>query len=118
MFKNNRSSLVCTIALGLALVTGASIPAVADSSTGNEGYASNEKDSLYGDAPSGLNPLDLMHRSQQLNGRSAAEFEEESQVQINDSVSDFKRLQQKRILEQQQQSRDTSVELESVEIVK
>ena len=109
MLKYNRLNLVGKIALGLALAVGLSSPAVANSPTGNEGYAPNEKDSLYGDAPAGLNPLDLMHRAQQMNGRSAAEFNEESQQQINNSVSDFKRLQQQRILEQQQ-STDTSKE--------
>ena len=107
MFKYNRLNPI-GIALGLALAAGLTSPAVADSITGNEGYASNEKDGLYGDAPSGLNPLDLMHRAQQMNGRSATEFNEESQQQINNSVSDFKRLQQQRILEQQ--STDTSQE--------
>ena len=107
MFKYNRLNPI-GIALGLALAAGLTSPAVADSITGNEGYASNEKDGLYGDAPSGLNPLDLMHRAQQMNGRSATEFNQESQQQINNSVSDFKRLQQQRILEQQ--STDTSQE--------
>ena len=103
MLKYNRLNLVGKIALGLALAVGLSSPAVANSPTGNEGYAPNEKDSLYGDAPGGLNPLDLMHRAQQLNGRSAAEFNAESEAQINNSATDFKRLQQQRILEQQQQ---------------
>ena len=61
-----------------------------------------------------MNPLDLMHRAQQLNGRSAAEFNQESQVQINNSANDFKRLQQQRILEQQQQP-TTQVESLKVE---
>ena len=107
MFKYNQLNPL-GIALGLALAAGLTSPAVADSITGNEGYVPNEKDGLYGDAPSGLNPLDLMHRAQQMNNRSAAEFNEESQQQINNSVSDFKRLQQQRILEQQ--STDTSQE--------
>ena len=96
--------LPLNFALGLALaLAGLNAPAFAQPVTGNEGYTSNEKDSLYGDAPGGLNPLDLMHRSQQLNRRSATEFNQESEVQLKDSVSDFKRLQQQRILEQQSQ---------------
>lgn len=113
MFKNNRSSrLSLAFGLGLALtsIAGFNSLAVAQSNADDLGYQSNEKDSTYGDAPGGLNPLDLMHRAQQLNGRSATEFYQESQVQINDSANDFKRLQQQRILEQQQQS-STQVEL-------
>ena len=105
MFKNNRSSRLSLIfGLGVALVSvaGFNSLAVAQSSAEELGYQSNEKDPTYGDAPGGLNPLDLMHRAQQLNGRSAAEFNQESEAQINNSANDFKRLQQQRILEQQQ----------------
>ena len=106
MFKNNRSSrlsLIFGLGLALATVAGYNSLAVAQSSADDLGYQSNEKDPTYGDAPGGLNPLDLMHRAQQLNGRSAAEFNAESEAQINNSATDFKRLQQQRILEQQQQ---------------
>ena len=115
MFKNNRSSRLSLIfGLGVALVSiaGFNSLAVAQSSADDLGYQSNEKDPTYGDAPGGLNPMDLMHRAQQLGGRSAAEFYQESQVQINDSANDFKRLQQQR-LEQQQPT--TSVESPVVE---
>ena len=104
MFKNRSSRLSLVFGLGIALATvaGFNSVAVAQSSADDLGYQSNEKDPTYGDAPGGLNPMDLMHRAQQLNGRSADEFYQESQVQINDSANDFKRLQQQRILEQQQ----------------
>ena len=72
----------------------------------DNGYQSNEKDSIYGDAPGGLNPIDLIHRAQQLNGRNASEFEADSQGQLENSASDFKRLQQQRILEQQSTSKE------------
>ena len=109
MLKNRSCQLSVGLGLAVALATGLNSPAFAQPVTGNEGYTSNEKDSLYGDAPAGLNPLDLMHRAQQLNGRSAAEFNQESEVQIDNSATDFKRLQQQRILEQQQ-SQDAPAE--------
>ena len=110
MFKNRSSRLSLVFGLGAALATvaGFNSLAVAQSSADDLGYQSNEKDPTYGDAPGGLNPMDLMHRAQQLGGRSAAEFYQESEVQLNDSANDFKRLQQQRILEQQQPT--TSVE--------
>ena len=117
MFKNNRLSrlsLVFGFGLAFSLVAAFNSVAVAQSSAEELGYQSNEKDPTYGDAPAGLNPLDLMHRAQQLGGRSAAEFNQESQVQINNSANDFKRLQQQRILEQQQQP-TTQVESLKVE---
>ena len=113
MFKNNcssRLSLVFGLGIALATVAGFNSLAVAQSSADDLGYQSNEKDPTYGDALGGLNPIDLMHRAQQLNGRSAAEFNQESEVQINNSANDFKRLQQQRILEQQQQPTVTPIE--------
>ena len=111
MNKNNRLNQFCLgcstfarLAVGIALILGFTTTAQAQPGVDNQGYQSNEKDGLYGDAPAGLNPLDLMHRAQQSNGRSAEEFNEESQLQIDNSVSDFKRLQQQRLLEQQQQN--------------
>lgn len=108
--KNLRKWHQIGLGLAVALVTGLNTPISAQPIENNEGYVSNEKDSLYGDAPGGLNPLDLMHRSQQMNGRSAAEFSQESEVQIDNSASDFKRIQQQRFLEQQQQSLESTAE--------
>ena len=105
MFKNNRLnkfSLVFGLGVVLTSVAGFNSLVVAQSSADDLGYQSNEKDPTYGNAPGGLNPMDLMHRAQQLNGRSAAEFNQESEAQTNNSANDFKRLQQQRILEQQQ----------------
>ncbi|MEO0012036.1 MAG: hypothetical protein RLZZ535_425 [Cyanobacteriota bacterium] len=104
MIKNNRlNSIYWATGISLVAIAGLSSSVLAQSSTGtDDGYQPNEKNGIYGDAPAGLNPLDIMHRAQQTNGRSAAEFDRESQTQIDNSASDFKRLQQQRILEQQQ----------------
>ncbi len=102
MSKQNKLSIGLCLGMTLALVAGLNSSATAQSQSDNNGYQTNEKDATYGDAPGGLNPIDLMHRAQQLNGRSAAEFNAESQVQIENSVSNYKQLQQQRILEQQQ----------------
>ncbi|MEO0928208.1 MAG: hypothetical protein AAFY63_20310 [Cyanobacteria bacterium J06643_13] len=116
MVKNNRlHRLGFGVGIVLALVLGINHAATAQAGTDSQGYQSNEKDSTYGDTPGGLNPLDLMHRAQQLNGRSAEEFNEESQSQLDNSATDFKRLQQQRILEQQQSG--TTVDAEVVETI-
>ena len=116
---NLRNQLLPSFGLSLALILagGLNFSALAQSGTDNQGYQPNEKDSTYGDAPAGLNPLELMHRAQQLNGRSAAEFDEESQSQISNSASDFKRLQQQKILEMQQQKTNSSEVEETTETV-
>lgn len=116
MFNNNKlSKLNLGLGLGiiLTLAAGMSSPAIAQSN--GDGYQSNEKDATYGDAPAGLNPLDLIHRAQQLNGRDAAEFNAESQTQLNNSASDFKRQQQQKILEQQKPKATEVVETETTE---
>ena len=114
---NLQHQLLLSFGLGLAMILagGLNTSALAQSGTDDQGYQSNEKDSTYGDAP--VSPLELMHRVQQLNGRSAAEFDEESQTQISDSASDYKRLQQQRILEMQQQKTSDTPAEETTEAV-
>lgn len=110
--KPDRVSIGLSISLGivLTLLAGLNSGAIAQSNSGDGNYQSNEKDETYGDAPAGLNPMDLMHRAQQLNGRSAAEFDADSQGQIDNSASDYKLLQQQRILERQKPAAKPSVE--------
>jgi hypothetical protein len=114
MLINNRlAQLVIALSLGVPLtfISGLTSAALAQyQEPDNSTYQSNEKDALYGDSVGGLNPLDLMHRAQQANGRSSEEFNEESQVQLNNSASEFKRLQQQRILEQRQKPAATPAE--------
>ena len=108
MFKHNPiPRLGFILSLALTLGVGFSISAKAQSGVDDQGYQSNEQNGLEGSG--GLNPLDLIHRSQQFGRRSASEFEEESSGQINNSAADFKRLQQQRLLEMQQQP-DVSVD--------
>ncbi|MEL6437746.1 MAG: hypothetical protein AAFQ80_00625 [Cyanobacteria bacterium J06621_8] len=96
------------ISLGMLLAVATfNSTAQAQSGVDDQGFQTNERSGLEGTG--GLNPLDLIHRSQQLGKRSPAEFEEESSGQLDNSATDFKRLQQQRILEQLQQP-DVSVE--------
>ena len=106
ILKTNRANkLITNLGLGIILTLAAGLNSSTFAQSQYErdnGYQSNEKDSIYGDAPGGLNPVDLIHRAQQQNRRSTSEFEADSQGQLNNSVSDFKRMQQQKILEQQQ----------------
>ena len=111
MFKNthlNRSIAGLSLGALATLLAGFNSSTLAQSRYEQDnGYQSNEKNSVFGDAPAGLDPVELMHRAQQLKGRSQAEFEADSQGQIDNSVSDFKRLQQQRILEQSQPTEES-----------
>lgn len=120
MFKTNElTKLIVSLGLGtfLSIAIGIDTAVTAQNQqSNNDGFQSNEKDATFGDAPAGLNPLDLIHRAQQTNSRNLEEFNADSRGQIDSSVSDYKRLQQQRILEQQQQQSEATqvVETETI----
>lgn len=72
------------------------------------GYQSNEKDTLYGDGVTGLDPIQLIHDANLRNSRTPEQFQEESQGQLDESVTNFKELQQQKILDQQRSLEDRS----------
>ncbi|MGF1539942.1 MAG: hypothetical protein ACFCU5_05720 [Pleurocapsa sp.] len=91
--------LIFGLGVSLTLIASQFSPAAAQNST-NEGYQSNERDSLYGDGTFGdLNPMDFIHNAKFRQSRNAQEFDQDSQVQINNSALEFKQQQQQRILE-------------------
>ncbi len=99
--KNQLSPIAVALSLGVAVALGVTSPARSQyQDPNNQGYQSGEKDSLYGDGITGINPLDLIHRANLSGGLSAEEFEEQSQGQIQDSAAEYKRLQQERMLQQ------------------
>ncbi len=101
--NNSLAKLITVLGLTIPLAFGACSLASAQSSTfDGANDQSNEKDGLFGDSTLGINPLDLIHEYNLRNGRSSAEFGEESGTQIQDSAAEFRRLQQERILEQTQ----------------
>ena len=106
--KNQIKPLNILLGLGMitAIIPGYNSVAVAQYQQNNEAnsYQSNERDSLYGDGITGINPLDLIHRANLSNGRSYEEFNQDAAGQIQNSASEFKRLQQEKIIEQYQQS--------------
>ena len=99
--NNSIVKLITVIGISIPITLCVGNVANAQSSTFDDAnLQSNEKDSLTGDSTLGINPLDLIHQYNLRNGRSSAEFNEESGSQIQDSASEFRRLQQERILEQ------------------
>ena len=99
--KNLLSQITISLGLGVAVALGVTSPARSQYVDPNDqGYQSGEKDALYGDGLTGINPLDLIHRANLSGGLSADEFSEQSQGQIEDSAAEYKRLQQEKILQQ------------------
>ena len=99
--KNQLSQIAISLGLGVVVALGVTSPAKSQYVDPNDqGYQSGEKDALYGDGLTGINPLDLIHRANLSGGLTAEEFNEQSQGQIQDSAAEYKRLQQERILQQ------------------
>lgn len=63
-------------------------------------FQSNEYDALTG--PGGINPMDLIHRANMSTSRNQEQFQSDSQDQINDAASEFKRQQQEHFPNQNQ----------------
>jgi hypothetical protein len=76
-------------------------PAVAQvNSTDTPDFQPNEYDALTG--PGGINPMDLIHRANMSTSRNQEEFQSDSQNQIDDAASEFKRQQQEHFQNQTQ----------------
>ena len=102
-------SLTLSLGVAITLISGWRATASAQyQAPEDDGFQSNEQDGLFGGGSDGFNPIDLIHRANLSNGRSLEEFNSESQTNIQDSASEFKRLQQERL--RQQQSSPNSVE--------
>lgn len=100
--KKSLWQLSITLSIGVTL----SLLSVATASAqykapGDDGFQSNEQDALFGGGTTGFNPLEFIHRANLNNGISLEEFNSESATKIKDSASEFKRLQQERLLQQQ-----------------
>ncbi len=92
---------VIALGLGVTVALGLTSPARSQYVDPNDrGYQSGEKDALYGDGITGINPMDLIHRANLSGGMSSEEFREQSQGQMQNSASEYKRMQQERMLQQ------------------
>ena len=96
------SQLTISLGLGVASILSLTNPSLAQYQQipDDSNYQSNEQDSLYGNSTLGVNPMDLIHNYNLSVGRNAEEFNQESQVQIQDSAAEFKRLQREKMLQQ------------------
>ncbi|PHV63965.1 hypothetical protein [Cyanobacterium aponinum] len=104
-----------TLAISFAFIALASFFAPANAQSNNingknEPFQSNERNPFYGD---GINPLDIIHNANFFNSRSGSDFAEDTENNINSEAENFKQLQQKRILEMQQQKQTPSQEIET-----
>jgi hypothetical protein len=66
-------------------------------------YQTNEQDSMNGGFGNSFNAMDIIHRARMNRGRSMGDFEQESNTGIRNAADDFKRQQNERLQNQQQQ---------------
>ena len=99
--KNQLFQIATALGITITVTLGITSPARSQYVDPNDrGYQSGEKDALYGDGLTGINPMDLIHRANLSGGMSADEFTEQSQGQIHNSATEYKLLQQERMLQQ------------------
>lgn len=104
LIHNKFTQLTTIVGLGITLTLMSTIGQFSLAQTkdsANDGYQSNEENPFSGSGNGGFNPLELMHRANLSNGRSIDEFNQDSENNIKNSASEFKRLQQERMLQQQ-----------------
>lgn len=66
-------------------------------------YQNNEQDSMNGSFGNSFNAMDIIHRARMNRGRSMGDFEQETNTGIRNAADDFKRQQNERLQNQQQQ---------------
>ena len=105
-----------TLGLSLAIAGSLTMPSVAQTSD-DDVYQNNESSTIFG-GDENFNPFDLIHNSRFNNGRSAEQFQSESNENIDDAAASYK---QNLLLYFQQQKAnnaatpDTTVENTSTE---
>ncbi|TVQ53149.1 MAG: hypothetical protein EA366_13380 [Spirulina sp. DLM2.Bin59] len=77
------------LALCVLVIATAAAPARSQTQTPTNPFPSNERDPLFGDGT--LNPMDLIHRSRQIN--TPFDFESNNR-NLDKATEDFRRLQQ------------------------
>ena len=98
---NIKSIFALTSTLGLILISGQPSYAQPVNQKQPEPFQANEQNPLYGN---GINPMDLIHNANLLNGRSAADFMEDTNENLDQATDDFKKLQLERMQQQQLES--------------
>jgi hypothetical protein len=102
-----------TIGTTLGVLSSLFSPILAQTAQDLGNFPSNERDPNSSGLGGAINPMQLMHQLQMSNGRSMSDFVTDSNRNIDNASSDFKKQQQERILQQTSPKTDNnSVETE------
>ncbi len=89
------------IALGFVAVTNNPVQAQAQNDLNQPpAFQSNEVDPFVGS--SGFDPMDFIHNANFGNIRSGSEFKDDTNKQLDNATTDFKKQQQQRLMQMQQ----------------
>lgn len=101
---SKKLAIVLSVSLGTAIGTffGLARSAVAQSAnalapTEAGTYQTNEQSNFGSSFGDSFNPFDLIHQANFDRGRNMVDFQQDSQVNINNAAEEFKRLQQERL---------------------
>lgn len=104
-FISNSKASIATLSLSagtaIAIISSFGQSAFAQSAPipGMDNYQSNEQNLLYGNSGFGnVNPMDLIQRATLAPSRSVEEFSAESQQNLDDAATEFKRLREQMLL--------------------
>ncbi len=94
---NKQTLIKISVNLGLILTTISPVLAQSVNEKPPQPFQSNEQDSLYRE---GFNPMDLIHNSRFLNGRSSGDFATDTDENLDKAAQDFKKQQLERMQQQ------------------
>jgi hypothetical protein len=102
MNKQQKLTLILSVGLSVGLSGWFAQSSLAQvNPTGANGYQENERDSFTGgNFGNNFNPMDLIHNSNFRRSRNSAEFQEDTQTELQNAADEFKRQQQERIQNQ------------------
>lgn len=106
---------IFTITASFALILISATPNYAQSANlkKTDPFQKNEVNPLYGTG--GLNPMDLIHNANFLNGRSDAEFYQDSNDNLDSAADKFKKEQLLRMQQNEQKLESNSTDIDQVE---
>lgn len=93
-----KSIFALTTTLGLMLISAPASYAQAVNLKEPDPFQSNEQNPLYG---SGIDPMQLIHNSNLLNGRSAVDFIQDSNESLDKAAEAFRKQQLERMQQQE-----------------
>lgn len=108
----------CSMALILGLMSSVGLaPAFSQTAVDQDNpYPSSERDTFSSDFGDGLNPFDLIHRSNFTRSRSIEEYRIEQQQDLDSAASEFRQQQQQLLQDQSPNNTEENLSEQGVDL--